>query len=104
MRLQGLARTSIDAVKYWSAYAYKLQHLPQQAAGNDIKRLLEIYKAGVQFAMRLFLLVNQRLGHKDIICCAKVFSETCLSCGFDAFILSPDCYSVVQNPMIIANN
>ena len=38
--------------------------------------------------MRLFLLVNQRFQHKDIICCAKVFSETCLSFGFDAFTLS----------------
>ena len=55
MRVQGL-----DAVKYWPAYAYGLQHPPQQATGNRIKCLLEVYKAGVQFAMRLFLLVNQR--------------------------------------------
>ena len=86
MRVQEL-----DAVKYWSAYAYSLQHLPQQATGNHIECLLGIYKAGVQFAMRLFLLVSQRSQHKDMICCAKVFSETCLSFGFDAFILSPDC-------------
>ena len=56
MRVQGL-----DAVKYWPAYANGLQHLPQQATGNHIKGLLEIYKAGVQVAMRLCLLVNQGL-------------------------------------------
>ena len=27
---------------------------------NRVKRLLEVYKTGVQFAMRLSLLVNQR--------------------------------------------
>ena len=84
MRVQGL-----DAVKYWPTYAYVLQHLPQQATGYRIKRLLEIYKAGVQFAMRLLLFVNQRLQYKDVICCTEVLSETCLSFGFGALTLSP---------------
>ena len=85
------------AVKYWPACAYGFQHLPQQAMGNCIRCLLENYKAGVQFAMRLFLLVNQKVQQKYFIYCATVFSENCLSFGFDAFTLSPDCCSVVQN-------
>ena len=32
-----------------------------------------------------------------VFCCAKVVSETCLSSGFDAFTLSPDCNSLIQN-------
>ena len=54
------------------AYAYGLQHLPEQATRNLVKCLFAIYKAGAQSAMRLFFFVNQRLQHKDVICCAKV--------------------------------
>ena len=74
---------------------FKSQHLPQQATGNRIKCLLEIYKTKVLIAMHLLLLVNQGLEHKDVICSAEVFSETCLSFGFDALILSPNCYSMI---------
>ena len=56
MRVQGL-----DAVKYLPAYACGLHHPPQQAMGNGIKCILETYKAEAHFAMRLFLLVKQRL-------------------------------------------
>ena len=42
MGVQGL-----DAVKYWPTYAEGLLHLPQQATGNRIKCLLEIYKTAV---------------------------------------------------------
>ena len=47
MRVQGL-----DAVKYWSANANALQHLPQQATENRIKCLLEISKTAVYYRLQ----------------------------------------------------
>ena len=56
-----------------SSIGPRMLTVSQQATGNRMKCLLEIYKERVQFVMRLLLLVNERLQHKDIICCAKIF-------------------------------